>query len=47
MAAEYAHLDVIKYLVTEQQVEPLCEGECDGIYYTAVVRVVVSTLSNS
>ena len=27
MAAKHAHLDVFKYLVTEQQVEPLCQDE--------------------
>ena len=27
MATEHAQLDVVKYLVTEQQVEPLCQNE--------------------
>ena len=27
MAIEHAHFDVVKYLVIEQQVEPLCQDE--------------------
>ena len=35
MATVHAHLGVVQYLVTAQQVEPLCQ---DGLHYTLVEK---------
>ena len=53
LASEKGHLDVVKYLVSEQQIDPLCEdeygntplhGACAG-GHQAVVEVLASELT--